>query len=1002
MTRKSMLLATTAILSMAIPAIGNDPAQAQQQSDDVVEEVVVTGTYIRRPQQFGSASPISVIGREDITDIGAKTIADITQTLTINTGAQNNPDAFTQNFSTGTTNINLRGLGVSSTLVLLNGHRQVVSGAATDSGLLFVDTSSLVPMIAIERVEVLEDGASALYGSDAVAGVVNFITRDDFTGFEVSADYQFNTEHEQDDIRVQAIGGMGDENTHVMAAFSYFDRTALTTAEKRLPGSLDPVTGDFSNAGQPGTFITPTRPGDPQSGALFDSLFDNAVPTFSATIPNPGIPGLPALLPAPGSTFTGFAPGADGIADALSAEVYAQIFSGLANALGIDPALLPFFTDIPPGAPTPAFADPNCAAGENSVPPGPVTVDGEVVVPPGIVGLCRLDFGTFFNLVPRETRHQGFAQITHEFSDSMEFYGEFAFSRNRAFRNNTPSFPITTPIPISEDNPFNPFGTDVLFVGRALGQGEPFQSTHFSDTWRVQAGIRGDFDFGWDYDLSYTRGINEFDLTAGDQLADEFVEALNGLGGPNCNALTGSPGVGACQFFNPFGSALTAAPGDTVPFETTDEFGNPVTVQVPLVNSQEIINDVTARLRADVESDLTVVDAVTSGDIAEIAGGRMVQAAIGFQFRESRLSQDFGENANNNRFLFLVGNPDFAETRTVWAGFTELYVPLLEQLDLQLAVRYEDFSDGLGSTIDPKAALVYRYNDEFALRGSFSTAFRAPSIFQTNGFQTTLAQLTDTLPGQPSTPQFKAVRTFGNPDLEPEESEAYNLGATWEPGENLEFNIDYWRFDFTDVITQENAQAILDADPLSPDILRGPGGALLQVNADFVNAASLETDGIDFSAVYSHDAMEYGVIQLAGEGTYILNYDLVDPQLGAIEGAGRRNFRNFGTSAPEWRLNGRLSWLMGPHAANLYVRYIDGYQDDQNPGTNIDSHTTVDVQYSFEIPEDLGAMSGTLLTFGAINLFDNNPPIVFTSGGFDSKVHDPRGRMVYARITKGF
>ena len=107
--------------------------------------------------------------------------------LTINTGSQNNPDAFTQNFTTGTSNVNLRGLGVSSTLVLINGRRQTQSAAATDRGENFVDTSSLPPMIAFQRIELLKDGATALYGSEAVAGVVNFITRSDFDGLRSGA-----------------------------------------------------------------------------------------------------------------------------------------------------------------------------------------------------------------------------------------------------------------------------------------------------------------------------------------------------------------------------------------------------------------------------------------------------------------------------------------------------------------------------------------------------------------------------------------------------------------------------------------------------------------------------------------------------------------------------------------------------------------------------------------------------------------------------------------------
>src|SRR5690554_6009139 len=105
-----------------------------QEADEALEEVVVTGTYIPRQSQFDSPSPLVTVGREDITALGANEIGDVIEDLTINTGSQNNPDAFTQNFTTGTSNVNLRGLGVSSTLVLLNGRRQTQSAVATDRG----------------------------------------------------------------------------------------------------------------------------------------------------------------------------------------------------------------------------------------------------------------------------------------------------------------------------------------------------------------------------------------------------------------------------------------------------------------------------------------------------------------------------------------------------------------------------------------------------------------------------------------------------------------------------------------------------------------------------------------------------------------------------------------------------------------------------------------------------------------------------------------------------
>ena len=131
-----------------------------------------------------------------------------------------------------------------------------------------------------------------------------------------------------------------------------------------------------------------------------------------------------------------------------------------------------------------------------------------------------------------------------------------------------------------------------------------------------------------------------------------------------------------------------------------------------------------------------------------------------------------------------------------------------------------------------------------------------------------------------------------------------------------------------------------------------------------------------------------------------MSYDLQDPQAGAIEGAGRRNFANFGTSTPEWKANAFVAWSTERHGVNAFLRYIDSYVDDEvdiGQGSAffrpIDSQITLDAQYTLT----LAAERAPLLTFGVINATDEDPPRVQTSGGYDSKVHDPRGRMVYAK-----
>ena len=185
-TRKFAWLAVAASLGFA----ATDGIAAQ----GAIEEIVVTAkTGSRIGRQGDSPSPLSNYDGSGLRDAGLKDLRDRVGVLAINAGAENNSDNLTQNFTVGTANINLRGLGVASTLVLLNGRRQVLSAVQTDDGSSFVDLAALVPAMAIERVEILKDGATAIYGSEAVAGVANFITRRDFEGVEVQAEYRSRT-----------------------------------------------------------------------------------------------------------------------------------------------------------------------------------------------------------------------------------------------------------------------------------------------------------------------------------------------------------------------------------------------------------------------------------------------------------------------------------------------------------------------------------------------------------------------------------------------------------------------------------------------------------------------------------------------------------------------------------------------------------------------------------------------------------------------------------------
>ena len=217
------------LVGLAAASLLPSAVMAQENSNEI-EEVVITGSYLKSSAKDG-ASPIAVVDRESIDYMGAISVSDITRNLTANSGAENVPDSFNAGSSQGTSNVNLRGLGLGSTLVLVNGRRNTLAAATANDGSSFVDTS-MIPAIAISRVEVLKEGAASIYGSDAVAGVVNYILRDEFEGTEIGAFYQSTTSDSQEDKQLSVLHGWSNDSTSVVVAAQYMERSPLSTADR--------------------------------------------------------------------------------------------------------------------------------------------------------------------------------------------------------------------------------------------------------------------------------------------------------------------------------------------------------------------------------------------------------------------------------------------------------------------------------------------------------------------------------------------------------------------------------------------------------------------------------------------------------------------------------------------------------------------------------------------------------------------------------------------------
>ena len=834
----------------------------------LIEEVVVTApTGSRILRQGDSASPMSIFERQTLLESGVKDLRDLVGVLAINAGSENNSDNLTQNFTVGTANINLRGLGVASTLVLLNGRRQVLSAAQTDDGSSFVDLAGLVPMLAIDRVEVLKDGAAAIYGSEAVAGVANFITRQGFRGVEVQAEYRSRTRNgTQDDLTLDGVvgGQLGTSGEYLVAA-SYLDRTSLVLIEVDW---LKPATSGFGN---PGSFH---------------------VPSLGRTI----------------------------------ADADCETYAGLLQELG----------------------------------------QGNT--------LCRFDYGSQITAVPNEERLQTWGRVDWHPDSETSLSAEFGYAKNDISRDVSPSFPVLNTPRVPAYHPGNPFGEDVWFQGRPYGFGQPPEVNYYQhETMRLAVGVKREFSATGSWDVSLVHAMNDAMLGPRDVIADNFQSALLGFGGEGCDRDAGGsaiPGEGDCLFFNPFSSAFTAAPGD------------------PLHNSPDLRSFIIGDYLGEGDSGLTTIEANLTGPLPVLDGAY----AFGTQYRRQSLEFTFDPITRRDGFAFLIGNSNFSAEDDVYAAYAEVWLPVLPQLELSVALRYEDYGEGTGNTLDPKLTLLFRATDALSLRGSFSTSFRAPSPFQTQGVQTNFTNIID----HDGSTTFAGRRTLGDPNLNPETSRAYNLGATWQAAGNFSMSAsaDLWHYSFEDVLRKDNAQAIVNADPFDPRVERTAAGSISIVKVAFINADSIDTTGLDIAARFNWDT-RFGLLSAWGEASWLFAYDVTNAG-NKVDALGLLNRANVG--APNQKLKASIGVTLsrGPLDLSALLRHVGDYKDDA--GGSIDSFNTLDLSSRWSFADLFGGNAETWISLGVANLLDEDPPNVAIAGSYDPRSADPRGRRVFLSV----
>jgi iron complex outermembrane receptor protein len=865
-------LAALMLPALALPAFAADKA---------IEEVVVTGSYIKSSPTDG-ASPIDVVSRDYIDEMAAVTIADITRNLAVNSGSENVPDSFTSGATQGTSNINLRGLGLGSTLILVNGRRNTLAAATANDGSSFVDTS-MIPAAALQRVEILKEGAASIYGSDAVAGVVNFITRKDFEGTEVGAFYQSTTSDSQDDTQLSIIHGWANDSTNIVVSAEYLDRAPLSTAQR------------------------PT-------------LTENSISSL-------------------GNSFRLREP------SVVASGPYAGTYA--AGTLVGDAA---------------------CGANTLDV-PTPLSATSS---------LCRFNFGPRFNLVNSEERTHLYGNVQHDFENGMTLNVEAMWANVEVLDNpQSPSYPalayLDPALDIQAGVAGNPFGVAVGWLGRPLGAAYPSPfAPRDNEHLRFSAELDGDIG---DYHFNGALTKSSYDAR-GDQpdtQTSRFEAAIAGTGG-----------AGGNESWNLFD---------------------------PTANSQALIDFVSAVQITETETDLTTLDLVVDGELG------VLNFAAGMQIRDeslvinrndvSRVEFDAAGNLTKPAdLIFLGGGVNVDQSRSAWAVFSEFQWDATDDLEFRLAGRYEDLDNN--STFDPKISARYQVIDGLALRASASSSFRQASLHQLYASSVSLQNIQDydaagnAIPG---TSLFIRVAQNANANLSPEEANNFNVGAIWDPTDSLHITADYWKVDYTNVITIESAQGKVIADPTQSDVKRTSDGTLTGVTTNYFNAAQVNSDGLDISADYFLPSTEIGEMSISFSATHMLSYEI--PVNGVTKDVvGFFNHDNFVRSLPETKANTTFRWSKGQHKASITSRFISSYENTRTGipagySSNIDSFMTWDIQYGYELEVSDVV---TNITVGMLNATDEEPPLVFDAANFsyDPRQHDGRGSMAYLSLKVGF
>jgi outer membrane receptor protein involved in Fe transport len=428
----------------------------------------------------------------------------------------------------------------------------------------------------------------------------------------------------------------------------------------------------------------------------------------------------------------------------------------------------------------------------------------------------------------------------------------------------------------------------------------------------------------------------------------------------------------------------------------------------PSSNSQEALDFIETTTARIGKSTSKSFDGKISGSIMEMEHGDL-GLAVGVEYREESIS-------DNPDDQFLRGEVFGTEatqangSRDNTSVFGELAIPVLDTLEVQVAVRFEDYSD-FGTTTDPKVAFIWTPSDSLSLRGSYGTAFRAPSLHQVGlGNTDESPNLVDTVRcnavgniNKACEPQEYTAVLSGNKDLGPEESTSYNLGVIYQVSDNFDFSLDYYDYDIENVITKDTQFkfSTLGSDPSVverlPSSLAGDPGEVVRIYDQYENIGNVTTSGLDLEANYGLES-ELGDFNFSYALNYVLSYEDARPN---ADGSMRIDTQEGDFEQPEVRWTFNTTWVKDDWNASFAVNHIGEFKQDASvaaPGiSDIDAWTTVDTTVNF-----IG-IEKTTLTLGVTNLLNEEPPFTYHDFmGFVNSTHNSQGRFMYVKASYEF